>query len=91
MNYHASKLGICDIRSEGCFYITFKAPNKNADELLYFIRTLITDEGINAEALVGQAEYPVFDKYDEHIPPELLRRAYACDRLCPEEVIYRFE
>ena len=91
LNYHASKLGICDIRSEGCFYITFKAPNKNADELLYFIRTLITDEGINAEALVGQAEYPVFDKYDEHIPPELLRRAYACDRLCPEEVIYRFE
>ncbi len=91
LSFNAAKLGIFDVRSEGCVYITFKSINKGADELLFFIRTLIANEGIKAESLVGDSEYPVFDKYDEHIPPELLRRAYACDKLCAEEVIYRFE
>ena len=32
-----------------------------------------------------------FDKYDEFIPPELLREAYAKDRLFADEIIERFE
>ena len=32
-----------------------------------------------------------FDKYDEYIPPELLREAYAVDKLFADEVVERFE
>ena len=31
------------------------------------------------------------DKFDDYIPPELLRAAYAEDRLCVEEFKERFE
>ena len=37
-------------------------------------------------ALIPDSETPITDKYDDFIPAELLRRAYAIDHLCPEEV-----
>ena len=27
----------------------------------------------------------MFEKYDDHVPPSLLRRAYAADKLTPNE------
>ena len=47
-------------------------------------------EGIDPLSLVGDGECPVFEKYDDCLPPELLRRAFARDRLSPGEVIRRF-
>ncbi len=88
---YASELGISDIHSEGCCYITFKAKGNAGNELLMNIRSVISRDGIDTEALVNGGECPVFDKYDEFIPPELLRRAYAVDRLSTAEVIERFE
>ena len=46
-------------------------------------------EGIDCEALVQSGELPVFEKYDEYIPADLLRRAYAADRLRSDEVVRR--
>mgnify|MGYP003305998669 CR=1 FL=1 len=40
--------------------------------------------------LVFDGECPMFDKFDEYIPAELLRDAYAIDRLRADEVIFRF-
>jgi ATP-dependent Lhr-like helicase len=88
---YSSELGISDIQSEGCYYITFKA---SADAGIAFIDNLsniIERDGINTEALVGEGECPIFDKYDEFIPPELLRIAYAKDRLLATEIEERFE
>jgi ATP-dependent Lhr-like helicase len=39
--------------------------------------------------LMEHSELPVFEKYDDCIPPELLRRAYAVDRLRSDEVTAR--
>ncbi len=85
----SSELGISDIRSEGCCYITFKAKGdgRNIPER---INEIIQRDGLDPSALVFDGECPVFDKYDEYIPSELLCDAYAIDRLCPEEVINRF-
>ena len=87
---YASELGISDIQSEGCCYITFKGKEGAADTLLFGIRDILEREGLNPEHLVSEGECPVFDKYDDFIPAELLRIAYAKDRLRADEVSERF-
>ncbi len=59
--------------------------------LLFGIRSIIERDGIDTQALVRDGECPIFDKYDEYIPPELLRIAYAKDRLLADEILERFE
>jgi ATP-dependent Lhr-like helicase len=88
---HASELGISDIQSEGCNYITFKAKGNAARDLLAAMRDIIARDDVDPYELVGDGECPVFDKFDDYIPPELLRAAYAEDRLSPEEFKERFE
>ncbi len=92
MQRYAGELGISDIQSQGCCYITFKAKDKQAGEgLLYALSDIISRDGLDTRMLVSDGECPVFDKYDEFIPPELLRDAYASDRLLADEIISRFE
>ena len=88
---YAGELGISDIQSEGCYYIKFKSKADAGKNLLQGIRTILQRDGINTEELVREGECPIFDKYDEYIPPELLRAAYACDRLLADEIFERFE
>ncbi len=88
MQKNASQLGVSDIQSQGCCYITFKS-KVPADDLEMRMREIIDIKGLDTEELVADAECPMFDKYDEQIPPELLREAYAKDRLCADEVIER--
>lgn len=87
---HAAELGISDIQSEGCNYITFKAKGNAAKQLVGAMRSIIARDGVDPYELVFDGECPVFDKFDEYIPPELLRAAYAEDRLSPEEFKERF-
>ena len=54
------------------------------------VRDILRRDGIDPTALVFSGECPVYDKYDEFLPPELLRAAFAEDRLCPREVYLRF-
>ena len=88
---YASELGISDIQSEGCCYITFKAGHDAGKSLLFGIRRIIERDGIDTFSLVSDSECPVFDKYDDYVPPKLLRDAYAIDRLYADEIIERFE
>ena len=45
---------------------------------------------LDTSKLVFDGECPMYDKFDEYIPAELLRAAYAVDRLSPDEVEERF-
>lgn len=87
---NASRLGISGIQSEGCCYITFHSRQDLRRTFLSRIAKWIREEDISAIELVGEGEMPVFDKYDAYIPGEILREAFASDRLLPEEVKYRF-
>ena len=80
---NARELGISGIEFEGCYYITFRMEGGREDFLTALCAVLA--RGVDCDALVGPAEMPVFDKFDPFIPGELLRRAYARDRLCPTE------
>ena len=81
---HAEELGIAGIEFEGCRYITFRTEH-DREELLSRL-ALIASRGLCADELVFPSEQPLFDKYDAYIPAELLRRAYARDRLDVSEV-----
>ena len=88
---YADLLGVSDVESAGCCYITFKACREDGALLLSRIADKIAYDGICADDLVSASEAPIFEKYDDRIPPPLLRAAFAADRLCPEEVKRRFE
>ena len=88
---YASELGISDVQSEGCCYITFKARPEVGKNLMFAIRSILERDGLDTFSLVNGGECPVFDKFDEYIPPELLRDAYAIDRLRADEILERFE
>ena len=88
---YSSELGLSDIQSESCHYIKFKANEYCGKNLIFGIRNIIERDGIDPESLVRDGECPIFDKYDEFIPPELLREAYAKDRLRTDEMLERFE
>ncbi len=86
---HAKELGISSIEFEGCNYMTFKLESLNAEEWLKMLAQKVKREGIDCMSLMEGGEVPVFEKYDDYIPPELLRRAYAIDRLRADEVTAR--
>ena len=86
---HARELGISSIEFEGCNYMTFKLETLNAAEWLEMLAQKVRREGIDCMALMESGEVPAFEKYDDYIPPELLRRAYAIDRLRADEVTQR--
>lgn len=44
------------------------------------------DEEIDEEDLVGETEAPQLQKYDEFVPPQLLRKAFTADCLDIEEM-----
>jgi ATP-dependent Lhr-like helicase len=87
---HAGQYGLSDLSSEGCCYMTFKLKDSRGEQLLSHIASDIRSGGIDAAALVGEGECPVFEKYDDRIPSHLLREAYAVDRLSPQEMKWRF-
>ena len=91
MQRYAGELGISDIQSEGCCYITYKSADGGVGRgLCEALAAIIERDGLSPNELVNDGECPMFDKFDEYIPAELLRDAYAVDRLCPEEVVERF-
>ena len=87
---NASYFGIYGLEYDGSYYITFKC-ERDADELLEMLRQKISCEEICTIDLVGKSECPIFEKYDPCIPPALLRRAYAADKLRTDEMKRRFQ
>lgn len=87
---HADELGISNIESFGCCYMTFKTSSGAKDVFLYNLISLLARDGIDPLSLIPASETPIADKYDDYIPAELLRKGYAADRLSPEEVMDYF-
>ncbi len=87
--HNASAFGIANIEFEGCNYILFRMERANGEELARGLAERVRREGINTAELVGHNELPVFEKYDTYIPGDLLRKAYAADRLRPDEAEMR--
>lgn len=86
---YASELGVSSIEFDGCNYMTFKMTEPDPRAWIERLADKVRAEGIDCMALVEHGEIPVFEKYDDCIPVELLRRAYAADRLRSDELVDR--
>lgn len=87
--HNAAKFRISNIEFEGCNYLKFKMEGGDGYSLICGLCELIEREGIDKSELVSQGEAPVFEKYDDYIPAELLRKQYTEDKLMTEEVLVR--
>ena len=74
---------------EGCYYMTFKLENGSGFDLIRDLADEVGANGVDLDALIGQTEAPVFEKYDEFIPSPLLRKAFREDKLRSDEMIRR--
>jgi ATP-dependent Lhr-like helicase len=83
LNRYASQFAITGIEYEGCYFITFKMSRGNDSDLISTMAKEIRAGGIHPESLVSGSEIPVFEKYDDYVPADLLRHAYATDKLDP--------
>ena len=82
---NASANGISGIEFEGCYYITFKMEKTSDIDFISRLLDGVERDGINCDALVENGEIPVFEKYDNYVPHDLLRKAYAADKLRADE------
>ena len=73
--------GITGVEYEGCYYITFKMTRGDDYGLISSLAEDVRTDQISAHALVSGAEVPVFEKYDDYVPADLLRHAYATDKI----------
>ncbi len=88
---NAGRFKLTGMEFEGCYYMTFKLEGGRGDEMMRMIADKIHREGIDLDSLISGGESPVFEKYDEFIPSELLRKAYKEDKLRADEIIKRIE
>ncbi|MBP3320898.1 MAG: DEAD/DEAH box helicase [Clostridia bacterium] len=89
LKHYSGELGISSVEFEGCYAIPFKMEKGCEDDLPARLLALIERDGLEVTELVPDGEAPSNDKYDPLLPPTLLRKAYALDRLDLEEVILR--
>lgn len=82
---NSKESGISTIEFEGCYYITFKMEKSNDLDFIARLLSKVENGGIDRFELVEGGEIPIFEKYDSYIPHELLRRAYAEDKLRSDE------
>ncbi len=89
ITHNSARFKITNLEFEGCYYMMFKMENANDYEFIKGLCNIAESEGIDRSKLVNVNEMPVFEKYDDYIPAELLRRQYAADKLRTDEIMVR--
>ena len=87
--HNAAKFKISSLEFDGCYYMMFKMESGSDYALIKGLCDIIDCEGIDKSKLVGTNESPVFEKYDDFIPSQLLRKQYAADKLRTDEIMLR--
>ncbi len=89
INTVSQPLGISGLDFEGCYYMTFRMERGDEVSLINMLCDAFGDGAYDSVNLVSPKELPSFEKYDEYIPGDLLRHAYATDRLNVKEASRR--
>ena len=85
----SAELGISGMEYEGCNYMIFRMERGDEVSFTRCLSEKFTKREWDPLSLVSTKELPLFEKYDPYVPAELLRHAYAMDRLDPEEAVLR--
>lgn len=81
---NSKEFKINNLEFEGCCYMIFKMECDDHAFIDALVRK-VDAFGIDCASLVSSGELPVFEKYDDYIPGELLREAYSVDKLRADE------
>ena len=88
----AKQLGISALDSSRPYFIQFKM--KADKEEFFRVLKSEAEKDFDPPELVYQGEIPLFEKYDEFIPPQLVRKGFAYGILGIDEMkqrIYEWE
>lgn len=85
----AEQLGISALDSSRPYFIQFKM--KAAKEEFFRVLKAEAAKAFDPIELVYQGEIPLFEKYDEFIPPELVRKGFAYGILGIDEMKQRIQ
>lgn len=85
----AEQLGISALDSSRPYFIQFKM--KAAKEEFFRVLKAESAKAFDPIELVYQGEIPLFEKYDEFIPPELVRKGFAYGILGIDEMKQRIQ
>ncbi len=83
----AEKLGIRGLESWRPYFIQFKM--KAGEEEFFRVLKEEAAKELDAMELVYPKEVPVFEKYDDFVPDELVRKGFAYGVLNTDEMLYR--
>ena len=89
ITHNSARYKLTNMEFEGCYYMMFKMEHASDYEFIKGLCDTAMNEGIDKSKLVNVNEMPVFEKYDDFIPAELLRRQYAADKLRTDEIMTR--
>ncbi len=85
---NGSPVKLSNLEYDGCYYITFKMEENCDYKLIKHLFDKMQRDGIDKAQLAGTSP-PIFEKYDDCIPVELLLHAYEEDRLRTDEIEIR--
>ena len=84
----AADARISKIETGFCYYLTLRMERGDAASLAAALKNAAA-QGVDAASLVRPTETPLYEKYDNFLPGELLRAAFAADKLNTEEMTAR--
>jgi ATP-dependent Lhr-like helicase len=80
------KFELSDIEYGDWYYIRLTIGKGDGYELINNIKLFFNHNHPDLESLVGKKENPAYERYDEFIPQELIRRGYIIDKMSGDEI-----
>jgi len=80
------KFKLTEIEYGDWFYIRLNIGKGDGFKLARFISEFFSDDAPDLDSLVGEEENPSYERYDEYVPQELIRRGYITDKLQSDEL-----
>ena len=80
------KFNLTEIEYGDWFYIRLNIGKGDGHELVEHISSFFSDYSPDLDSLVGEKENPSYERYDEYVPQELIRRGYITDKMQSYEI-----
>ncbi|MCL2741161.1 MAG: DEAD/DEAH box helicase [Oscillospiraceae bacterium] len=80
------RFGLSEIEYGDWYYIRLNIGKGDGEGLIGHMRSFFSAGEPDLGSLVGGKENPAYERYDEYIPQELIRRGYIADKLRADEI-----
>jgi hypothetical protein len=77
---------LTDIEYGDWYYIRLEITKSDGYALVACIKEFFDKDKPDLASLVGENENPAYERYDEYVPQELIRRGYIEDNLQGDEI-----